>query len=271
MLRWFGKWVAAAVLAASGAQAGKAFALPDVGGSLAWTVPSDLSRFAALLLLVAACTHAPPEPPAPQAPASSAEIAARMTEHFGDAAEIENAILIGEYGTVNEVSAAFVERHEDDQPQPSWEPYQSQMLEAAEHTAAAPDLDATLLAVSHFAASCGACHRAQQAKVELGKIHDPDPASDTMFQYRGAVDSMWRGLIGPSDKHWRAGVGAYADVVTCTNHADPSADPHSGDACNSILAAAASASAAVTDEARISAFAAVVGSCARCHSEDGTD
>lgn len=194
-----------------------------------------------------------------------------MSQHFSDAASIENAVLVGEFRTVNELSAAFVEQHRDDETPPAWGAHQTRLLDAATHAADAPDLDATLRAVAHFASACGACHRAQQAKVAMGRVHDIDPTADTMLQYRAAVESMWRGLIGPSDPHWQSGVEAYGAVVTCTDHADPSADPHAGEACNSILAAAASASAAKTDDARATAFADVIGSCARCHAEPSVE
>ncbi len=194
-----------------------------------------------------------------------------MAQHFSDAGAIKNAILVGEFRTVNELSAAFVQRHRDDETPASWAADQTRLLDAATHTADAPNLDATLRAVAHFASACGGCHRAQQATVTVGQIQDLDPTAGTMLQYRAAVESMWRGLIGPSDPHWQAGVDAYGAVVTCTDHADPSADPHAGEACNSILAAAASASAAQTDDARATAFADVIGSCARCHAEPSVE
>ena len=188
-----------------------------------------------------------------------------MQGHFAEAQALEHALLVGELATTTESAQWFLERHRDDSYPPEWKPQIDAMMTWATRTASAHTVDDAAVSIANLSAACGACHQDKGAKLVFESVHEP-PLDEQMERYRFAVDRMWEGLVAASDESWSRGASAYADVVTCEPlGAAEEKEPFHREACNSLLAASANASAAKSRADRTAAFAEVARACASCH------
>jgi cytochrome c553 len=130
---------------------------------------------------------------------------------------------------------------------------------------------AAATAVSQMARICGDCHLAYGVQLEFG--YDSLPSEDLedvvthMQRHLWAVDRLWEGLIGPSDRAWNRGADMLVDepltpddvTITIEQHAEIS------NITRRIHAPGGISAATVTPDARSGLFGEVLGLCAGCH------
>ncbi len=214
---------------------------------------------------VAEASESPREDPMTPTPPG-----ARMEAHFEDAAQIRDALLRGEPDTVSELSEAFAERLQAGGHPESWNPGVAALLAAAEAARDAPDLERASMAVAKMAGTCGACHRELEIDAGVEWPLEPDPAS-RMDTFRYAVDSLWRGLLVPSDEAWKMGADAYAAALSCEGFEGTELGPAHASSCGRIRTTAAAVQRASKRIDREVAVADVTRVCAGCHGERASD
>lgn len=151
-------------------------------------------------------------------------------------------------------------------------PFIAQMRTYARHVIEAPDPVSSAESVSRMAQTCGACHVASGISLEFG--YDQLPRQDMedvvthMQRHQWAMDRLWEGLIGPSDKAWQRGIDMLIDVPLASEDVT-TADEHF-EAIDTIAgrihALGRMGSETVTADARSELYGEILGQCASCHS-----
>ena len=154
-----------------------------------------------------------PEPEPKETEAPTETVSDHMKEHFSQVKGAQEAVIRGDLEGVK-TSTQWMAEHQAAEGLPEgWEPFVTEMKNAAKAAGAASDLDAASAAVATMAKACGACHQATGTK-PVFTISSPPP-EDTgtvphMVGHMWAADRMWEGLITPSDESWNNGVGVLA-------------------------------------------------------------
>jgi cytochrome c553 len=218
---------------------------------------------------------ASPENEAKQAPVSALEkarrsVTAHMPEHFGRAADLEQAIIRGDFDTARAAAAELAQHRPDRYPEP-WAPFVLGMRVRAEDAARAGDLETLALATGEMMGSCGACHQALGARVAAPvepepPIHDGD-ITTLMKRHRWAATRLRAGVVEPSAYAWTEGVEAFAPLPAPTCGEDLGGERVIDVETLRDRFHAVQEEARVVDslEARASVYGRLLGTCAGCH------
>lgn len=157
-----------------------------------------------------------PEPPEPEPPEPQ-ELPSLMKDHFGVATQARDAVVRGRLEQA-EGSLTWLGQHTAARDMPAaWQPYVERMQQAARKAKAESTLAAAGRAIADTAAECGACHAALHQGPEFAADAREKPGAavppstqraelrERMHEHASAIERLWQGLIGPSDRAWREG------------------------------------------------------------------
>ena len=150
----------------------------------------------------------------------------KMGAHFGDVVEIHTSLV---HGALDDARKAARELA-DDRPDvvlEEWAPYLLALRGTAEDLGRAGSLEEAAPLAASLAKTCGDCHEAQGARLELIPGAPPPKSDDNaerMRRHAWAFNRLWEGLVLPSDESWRLGVDAFVELPECEDSVSAEAD-----------------------------------------------
>jgi hypothetical protein len=208
-----------------------------------------------------------PEPKETAAPAET--VGDHMKEHFTQVKGAQEAVIRGDLEELK-TATQWMADHEAAEGLPDgWEPYVTEMKNAAQAAGAAADLDAAAAAVATMGKACGACHQNMGTK-PVFTISSPPP-EDTgtvphMVGHMWAADRMWEGLITPSDESWNNGTGVLAGAPLHGKALTGEEPKEDIDAlAKQVHELATKGSEALDLDARAEIYGQFLATCAKCH------
>lgn len=223
---------------------------------------------------VAAAPPAPaPTTPAesvPPAPGSTPTVPAHMRDHFNKALDLQQAVIKGNLPEFKAAAVWMAEHQlaESLEYPAAWKEGVGAMQEAARQGRDAAELKAAAAALGSLGAACASCH----VKVggPKGIVTEP-PAEGSgtaphMKKHQWAADTLWTGLMAPSDDAWVKGAEGLASAPLTAESVSPK------QTVSRELAALAQAAHALGEKARGverpargAAYAALLERCSGCH------
>jgi hypothetical protein len=173
-----------------------------------------MSRRRPLLILLGfagleACQ--PSQPPSLQSPVQTS-----MHEHFALARDLRDWATSGDFEALRATARELAVPQETWGLPPSSDAYVLQIREAAARAAEAVSGADAIRASADVARVCGDCHVAKQSTLgERFVVARPmveDPAVRHVNYLSWVSRLLWDGLVGPSERMWRAGAEAMAAV-----------------------------------------------------------
>lgn len=224
-----------------------------------------------LALATLACRPNPAEPlPPPPPPTDHEAVREEMRGHFAEISAIKNAVIDGDLETVREEAEVFVSEQETHEYPEAWRPHVLEMIEVAQATATAPDIQAAASSTARLAATCGRCHRAVGAKPVFTDAVEPEEGDEVavaMQRHQWAADRLWEGIVGPSEIAWARGSEVFPAIPGCATEldAEPDIEPRMLELCTrvSALGREGATTRELEDRARI--YGELLGTCAACH------
>lgn len=226
------------------------------------------------LIALAACSgQAPPpaeEPPSDVAEAPPAKpvapvqsMKAHMDGHFSHGVAARDAVMSGDLVAVQSAARWLAEHKAPAEVPESWRPHVSEMRTAAQRAADAEDLAVAGEAVASMANTCGSCHAAHRAAMDVTVPEPPAPGEGVgphMARHQWAAVQMWMGLVGPSDGAWTKGAEGLEDEAL--------AEVDDEALARAVHAIAPAAAEAHDGAARALVYGKLIASCAACHAEE---
>ncbi len=201
--------------------------------------------------------------------ATAAATAEQMTGHFDDALAVRDALIEGDLEAARRRARSLTAwRLSDLRAEAAG--YVTEFRAAAQAVRDARDRGTLARAVGRLAASCGACHRGSNVRVELEPATPPpgEPgAAAHMRRHLWAADRFWEGLIVPSDDAWARGAEALATAALRPETLTPDLPvyPRVEALAQRVHALAEEGSRTADTGARIDIYAGMLATCARCH------
>jgi mono/diheme cytochrome c family protein len=217
--------------------------------------------------VVCALAAASARPAAPQSAAHASGIVDRVRA-------IERAAIHGDLGAARE-AATWLAEHAT--PSPLFDgtrPLVARLTEATLAVARATDVAGTVTATADLVASCGSCHDAARVTPVFPRTTPPpfESIAGHMVRHQDASDLMLEGLILPSRAAWTRGAGQLREAPV-----KPGDFPVS-DRIGALMsevekrlhAQAGDAAKASDAPSRTRAYAAILTTCAECHTRHTT-
>jgi cytochrome c553 len=139
-----------------------------------------------------------------------------MFEHFALARDLRTQAASGDLGELRATADELARLEETWGLPPGSEAYLAQVREAATRAAHAEDHAAASQAVADLARTCGDCHVANESSLgQRFQVAEPlvdDPTRRHVNYLAWVSRLLWDGLVGPSERMWRAGAEALAAV-----------------------------------------------------------
>lgn len=224
-------------------------------------------------LLLVACAPSPPPAPVERPATVEVEVEVEVAgPHFVDAVAIQDAVILGDLGTAQEVAKRLAAQ---DAPRGMDAGRAERVRVAATAASTATDLAGASAALGAVATQCGGCHRALETPpvFELPRppSHDPE-VKPHMARHAWAVSRMWEGLISGSQSRWNKGLSALAEETIGPDHIAgldklPENVASAAQRVHELAAEGLMASDA-TDRERI--YADLIAACGSCHASLGT-
>lgn len=199
---------------------------------------------------------------------------AHMADHFSRVDTIEQAVIRGHIDDVREPARWLAEHQTAEGLPPAAAPFVEEMRTHARRVAEADSLEMIAGATAMLAATCGKCHRAVGAKLQLPMPEPPAAGEGTrahMFDHQWATDLMHQGLIEPSDEAWIRGAKAFREAPLTRK--DLSADPALAKEMKTleerIHLVADDAPRVRETTSRAALYGRILASCGRCHDLHG--
>ncbi len=204
---------------------------------------------------------------------SDPETALHMREHYTKVHAVENAVIRGDLEAAKE-PATWLAAHEASKELDKASASQvSAMRQAARRAADASDLPSAANATAAMLATCGDCHRAAAVVPPTPLPERPAIGGSVghMLAHQRAVDQMANGLIVPSAALWKEGAEALkaSPLRSSDLPRDPKLTREIAAAEDRVHLLAEQASAATEESARVTAYAQIISTCARCHGLHG--
>jgi cytochrome c553 len=239
-----------------------------------------LGTLVAASILVTGCPPATEPTPTPRASTQDGEQAlgpvervrrattAHMGAHFADILEIHTSLVHGSLADAKVAARALA----DDRPDvmlEEWAPFLFALRRSADEVARARSLDDAAVHAAALARTCGDCHAAQGARLELVATQPParsdDPAA-RMQRHAWAFNRLWEGIVLPSDESWTLGVNAFVELPECEDRMSSEVDRTAIERAREIVTASeAAARAATTRDERALVYGRMLPTCASCH------
>ena len=192
-----------------------------------------------------------------------------MKEHFARATRMQDAVLAGNLGQA-QVQARWLASHKEETPD-SWLPYARTFQSQAAAVADAKTVDQAAAAVGRMAATCGDCHAAHKAKVNIGStpvVGRTGSVKEHMTAQLEALDRLWDGLMIPSDQAWGEGAKLLAKVAVSQRSLQKEGLDKADSAtvlAESLRTLSASAAKATAKGERSTTYAELLTTCVACH------
>jgi mono/diheme cytochrome c family protein len=192
-----------------------------------------------------------------------------MTHHYRDVSAIHEAVIRGDLNDVRDRARNLAAMTDP----PSTPPVTSHVMtirRAAARAVMANTLDVAADATATMLAQCGGCHESRAVRPSPAERRAPDVGGIVghMVDHQRAVDALLQGLVIPSMSEWQRGAGLLRAPVLRDAELPP--DPRLAARATAtertLHALAEVAAAAPSREARVSAYARIIGTCATCHS-----
>jgi hypothetical protein len=148
-------------------------------------------------------------------PAAAGQAPAHMADHFSRVETIQQAVVRGHMEDAREAARWLAEHQTAEGLPPAGAPFVEEMRAHARRVAEADSLEMAAGATAMLAATCGKCHRAVGAKLQLPAPEPPARGEGTrahMFEHQWAADLMYQGLVEPSDEAWDKGARAFREA-----------------------------------------------------------
>jgi cytochrome c556 len=198
------------------------------------------------------------------------EVSEHMQEHFTRAVALRDAVIDGELDAGQD-PARWMADHEMEGGLPEgWGPFVAEMQVAAARAFDATELEVAASAAGTMAAQCGACHQAQDAMVDvsIGEVPVDAPGTEAhMERHLWAMESLWIGLVAPSDVAWAAGAEVLADEPLSGGafSEDQQLQAELAELANHLHALGAEAATETDLQARGRLYGQMAATCAPCH------
>jgi cytochrome c553 len=187
---------------------------------LAMSSPGRLALLASLPFLFLGVSAIEDRPPAAVTGAMARMAAAQapaahMADHFSRVDSIQEAVIRGHVEDVREAARWLAEHQTAEGLPSSAAPFVEEMRAHARRVAEADSLEMIAGAAAMLAATCGKCHRAVGAKLQMPVPEPPVAGQGTrphMLEHQWAADLMYQGLIEPSDEAWIKGARAFREA-----------------------------------------------------------
>ncbi len=216
---------------------------------------------------LAACQATPP--------ATAASPVAELTAtHYALALDLPRFVRDGDVARLRVLAEALAEEEPASGMPGGSEGLREKVREAARRAAEASEPAVAAHSVAQLAASCGACHLANDGTLgERLHVTTPSlaaPAARHSDYMAWASTLLWNGLLGPSERQWRTGAGALVG-------SDAFPPPRAGHVPRDEVARAAArlqdlgadAVVAPDADARADALGRIWTVCADCHVQAG--
>lgn len=140
---------------------------------------------------------------------------AHMADHFSRVDTIQQAVIRGHVEDVREPARWLAEHQTAEGLPPAAASFVEEMRTHARRVAEADSLEMIAGATAMLAATCGKCHQAVGAKLQMPMAAPPEGGEGIrarMFEHQWAVDLMYQGLIQPSDEAWIKGARGFREA-----------------------------------------------------------
>ncbi len=196
-------------------------------------------------------------------------ISGRMHERFAATNRMHYAIALSDLDRAHREAQIVADLDEPD-VLPAWQPYITDIREAARVVIATADPIAAARTMAGLGRACARCHQASNAKLDLAGT--PMPPADpklraSMASHQWAAGRMWQGLISPSTKHWNEGASVI-EAAPLSIAAEIDQPPHGLGIADDVarIRMLARRAQTVTDlDSRTELYGQLLGACVRCH------
>lgn len=214
----------------------------------------------------------PPErvpPPRRTVPDDPEPLHTLMHRHFNDVRKVHGALLRNDLRGARRAASRLATITAPGQL-PGWEQYVARIRATASALAGAKGPTRARQLLAQLATECGACHE-ESADISRfiwgGEPTDDGSPAGRMARHEWAAESVWMGLVGPSDDRWREGLDVMAEAPLLPDAFTSDRSLHDEVERYAHLTAAMAVRARRIDDAdqRAAAFAELLGACAGCH------
>ena len=137
-----------------------------------------------------------------------------MRLHEGDLRHIDALLRAGRLSEAN-TNAFWLTRPHKRKLVATWPAETARLREAAQAMIAADTLEQAARASADLAAACGGCHAVAGASSmferDVRPPRDDGTSTSRVQRHRWAADRIWDGVVGASERQWRAGLEVYAN------------------------------------------------------------
>jgi cytochrome c553 len=220
------------------------------------------------LTFSASAIAAPPSPDADAAAVKAPDwsVEDHMELQFAFVTDALFFTFAGDLDTLREKAGELAELEQPKDKPASWAPHLKKMQEQAASLAKVESLDDAAKGVVAISSTCSGCHEAhKKPDMEYAAfIQDPDLFGDKpMDRHQWGTYLMWIGLVVPDEKTWQTGLKALEHKKGMLPDVPVSAAPLEA----VVHTWSESAAKAEGWEARRTAFAGMLTTCAACHTK----
>lgn len=212
-----------------------------------------------------------PAPPAVAETTRRDALAVHMRDHYDALRIMEHHLVQGDLDTVREYAFALALDRDADGLD-AWADELAAMRAAAHELGAAIGIEEAARREAALAASCGRCHLATGAGLDVEPralpADEPSPAA-RMARHQWAADRLWHAMIAPSDRAWREGMDVLAVTplpTTALTEAAPADVQREVRALGGRMQRLARQAASIGGlDARAQRYGTILAVCAACH------
>jgi hypothetical protein len=145
----------------------------------------------------------------------TATLKVQMRDHAAHAAAMRDAVTRADLDAAKREAKTLADLRVEGGAAPAWRERLAAMNVAASRVAGAKDLAESSRALSAVARTCGDCHATlggPHLVVDEPPENAPGPVVPRMQRHQWAAARLWDGLVGPSNRSWRAGATVLMDA-----------------------------------------------------------
>lgn len=184
-----------------------------------------------------------------------------MRARYGDLRQIERYLVSGQLDEAKALAFLLSKPHHDP-ALAAWTADADRVASAASALANATTLEQACRLEPQVADACATCHRRFGPLPVFEQPSSPPPDNGTearMARHQWAVDRMWIGMIGPSDRQWRAALEVLAASPA------PWYEPNAGQRLQELSKGALVATPGDPLADRAIAYGKILTTCLTCH------
>jgi len=186
-----------------------------------------------------------------------------MRSHYRQVEEIQAALVAGTVDATRE-AARWLSTHEGREYPAEAGPALETMRSEARAILRQRDILLMSRTLGRMGVACGDCHVALGAEVDFSAEEPPRASANPegqMLRHVWAMDSLWKGLVGPSEAAWKAGAGALTTMPV-----DFGANEEANRLSARVRELAGIAAGSTTPKERSDTYGDLLETCALCHS-----